>query len=65
MKTLSNLSTRLYCMAAAKRQKGVTIIEYVLLAAGIGIALTLTNGFPTLVLEIQGAFSNIGSKINP
>ena len=65
MKTFSNMSTRMYCMVAAKRQKGVTIIEYVLLAAGIGIALTLTGGFPALVTEIQGAFSNIGSKINP
>ena len=48
MKTLSLLSTRLYCAAAVKRQKGATIIEYVLLAALIGVV-------SVAVLELLGA----------
>ncbi|MGV1046069.1 Flp family type IVb pilin [Limnohabitans sp.] len=62
MKTLSNMSTRLYCMAAAKRQKGATIIEYVLLAALIGVVLIAS--FENLTTAISTAFTTISGKIN-
>ena len=61
MKTLSLLSKRLNGALAAKRQKGATMIEYVLLAALIGVVVA---GFlPALTGEISSALSTIGSKI--
>lgn len=62
MKTLSNMSTRMYCMLAAKRQKGATIIEYVLLAALIGVVLIASFG--SLTDAISLAFTTISGKIN-
>ncbi len=62
MKTLSLLSTRMYCAAAVKRQKGATIIEYVLLAALIGVVLI--TSFGTLTDAISTAFTTISGKIN-
>lgn len=48
MRTLSNIGARIHCMVAAKRQKGATIIEYVLLAALIGVV-------SIAVLDLLGA----------
>ncbi len=62
MKTLSLLSKRMYCAAAARRQKGATIIEYVLLAALIGVVLI--TSFGTLTDAISTAFTTISGKIN-
>jgi Flp pilus assembly pilin Flp len=62
MKTLSLLSTRMYCAAAAKRQKGATMIEYVLLAALIGVVVALA--LPALTTAITTAFGTIAGEIN-
>ena len=61
MKTLSLLSTRLYCAAAVKRQKGATMIEYVLLAALIGVVVAVALG--TLGTGIATKFDNICESI--
>lgn len=63
MKTLSNMNARLHAMAAAKRQKGATIIEYVLLASLIGVLLIAS--FTDLRVAIAGAFTTISGAINP
>lgn len=63
MKKLSFLSTRMYCAAAARRQKGATIIEYVLLASLIGVLLI--TSFSDLRTAIAGAFTDIATLINP
>ena len=63
MKTLSNMGARLHAMAAAKRQKGATIIEYVLLASLIGVLLIAS--FTDLRVAIAGAFTTISGAINP
>jgi Flp pilus assembly pilin Flp len=63
MKKLSLLSTRLYCSTAVKRQKGATIIEYVLLASLIGVLLI--TSFSDLRTAIAGAFGDIATLINP
>ena len=62
MKTLSLLSTRLYCSTAARRQKGATMIEYVLLAALIGVVVALA--LPALTTAITTAFGTIAGEIN-
>jgi len=49
-------------MVAAKRQKGATIIEYVLLAALIGVVLIAS--FESLTTAISTAFTTISGKIN-
>ena len=63
MKTLSLLSTRLKGALAAKRQKGATMIEYVLLAALIGVVVAAF--LPALTTAISGAFTTISTAINP
>lgn len=62
MRTLSNMGARIHCMVAAKRQKGATIIEYVLLAALIGVVLIAS--FDSLTTAISTAFTTISGKIN-
>jgi Flp pilus assembly pilin Flp len=62
MKTLSLLSTRLKGALAAKRQKGATMIEYVLLAALIGVVVAAF--LPALTTAIGTAFGNITTAIN-
>lgn len=57
MKFLTEIGRRLHVRAQARSQKGATIIEYVLLAALIGIALIAS--FDALVVGIGGAFTNI------
>ena len=54
MQSLTEMGTRLFVRAATRRQKGATIIEYVLLAALIGVALVLT--FEGLANGITTAF---------
>lgn len=61
MKTLSNMGTRVYCMVAAKRQKGATIIEYVLLAALIAVVSIIVLG--TLGTGIANKFKTICESI--
>ena len=61
MKSLTELGTRLYTMASARQQKGATIIEYVLLAVLIGVALIATFG--SLTTQISAAFTAITSAI--
>jgi len=63
MKTLSLLSTRMYCAAAVKRQKGATMIEYVLLAALIGVVSAAT--LLTLGGDIKEKFDAIVLAITP
>lgn len=63
MKNLSLLSTRMYCAAAARRQKGATMIEYVLLAALIGVVAAVALGL--LGEGISDKFDNILLKITP
>ena len=59
MKTLSNMSARLHAMAAAKRQKGATMIEYVLLAALIGVIVAGFILFPRNALQAhQGGIAH-------
>jgi Flp pilus assembly pilin Flp len=62
MKTLSLLSTRLKGALAAKRQKGATMIEYVLLAALIGVVVAAF--LPALTTAIGTAFTTITTAIN-
>ena len=62
MKTLSLLSTRLKGALAAKRQKGATMIEYVLLAALIGVVVAAF--LPGLTTAIGNAFTTITTAIN-
>ncbi len=62
MKTLSLLSTRLNRELAAKRQKGATMIEYVLLAALIGVVVAAF--LPALTTAIGTAFATIAGAIN-
>ena len=62
MKSLTELGTRLYVMASVRRQKGVTIIEYVLLAALIGVLLLAT--FTGVKDAIKGAFNTVCTAIN-
>jgi Flp pilus assembly pilin Flp len=57
MKTLSFLSTRLKGALAAKRQKGATMIEYVLLAALIGVVSAVM--LDTLGAQILVKFTEI------
>ncbi|MGV0959959.1 MAG: Flp family type IVb pilin [Limnohabitans sp.] len=63
MKTFGKTGARLQAMASAKGQKGATMIEYVLLAALIGV---IVAGFiPALTDAISGAFTTIATAINP
>lgn len=62
MQSLTEMGTRLFVRAATRRQKGATIIEYVLLAALIGVALVLT--FEGLANGITTAFESVCAKIN-
>ncbi|OYU11061.1 MAG: Flp family type IVb pilin [Comamonadaceae bacterium PBBC1] len=61
MKTLSLLSTRMYCAVAARRQKGATMVEYVLLAALIGVAVAVILN--TLGVEMDARFDFICEKV--
>jgi Flp pilus assembly pilin Flp len=63
MKTLSNMSARLHAMAAAKSQKGATMIEYVLLAALIGVVVAVA--LPALTTAIKDSFDAIKTAIAP
>jgi len=64
MKSLTELGTRLYAKAAARRQKGATIIEYVLLVSLIAVALVAAGAFSGVVTAIQAAFTSIAGYIN-
>jgi pilus assembly protein Flp/PilA len=44
-------------------QRGVTAVEYALLAAIIAVGITAAAG--TLKSNIAGAFATVGSTINP
>ena len=61
MKTLSNMSARLHAMALAKRQKGATMIEYVLLVALIGVVVAVA--LPGLTTAITDKFTTIKTAI--
>ncbi|WP_089956396.1 Flp family type IVb pilin [Limnohabitans sp. 2KL-3] len=63
MKNLSLLSKRLNIASAVQRQKGATMIEYVLLAALIGVVVAAF--LPDLTTAIDGAFGTIQTTINP
>ncbi|WP_374518810.1 Flp family type IVb pilin [Hydrogenophaga sp.] len=62
MKSLTEMGTRLFVLAATRRQKGATIIEYVLLAALIGVLLLATFG--GVKDAIKGAFDTVCTAIN-
>lgn len=61
MKTLSLLSKRLNIASAVQRQKGATMIEYVLLAALIGVVVAAF--LPALTTAIGDAFTTITGAI--
>lgn len=65
MKTLSLLSTRMYCAAAARRQKGATMIEYVLLAALIGVVVVVALGplGTTIFEKFKGICNSIDAAV--
>lgn len=63
MKTLSNMSARLHAMALAKRQKGATMIEYVLLAALIGVVIAAF--IPPVTSQIKLSFDAIKTAVTP
>ena len=62
MKNLSLLSKRLNIASAVQRQKGATMIEYVLLAALIGVVVAAF--LPGLTTAIGTAFTTITTAIN-
>ncbi|PUE13825.1 Flp family type IVb pilin [Limnohabitans sp. WS1] len=62
MKNLSLLSKCLNSASAVQRQKGATMIEYVLLAALIGVVVALA--LPALTTAITTAFGTIAGEIN-
>lgn len=61
MKKWSLLSTRMYCAAASRSQKGATMVEYVLLAALIGVAVAVILN--TLGVEMDARFDFICEKV--
>ena len=50
-------------LAMKKRQKGVTMIEYALIAALVGVAAVTT--LTTLGTDISGKFTEVSGKLNP
>lgn len=62
MQSLREMGTRLFVRAATRRQKGATIIEYVLLAALIGAVLIGT--FTGVTDAIKAAFDEVCTAIS-
>jgi Flp pilus assembly pilin Flp len=64
MKFLTEIGTRLYVAASTRKQKekGATLIEYVLLASLIGVLLLATFG--GVKDAIKGAFDTVCTAIN-
>ena len=59
MKAMSSLKTKLFAFTAD--ESGATIIEYVLLAALIGVALVAALG--TLRTNLSTGFSKVGAQL--